>query len=92
MSRCRSGSVVALDYFSREVVQGTELVHNFFVKNLVALLGEPFDFGLEMSPPARQHAAKWIVETGLMLEETVTMDPESPGRSQFSGILVASVP
>jgi methyltransferase (TIGR00027 family) len=91
MSRCGSGSVVALDYFSQEVVQGTQLVENVLLNRLVGLLGEPFDFGLEMSPPARQHAAGWIVDTGLKLEETATMHPERAGRSQFSGILVASV-
>jgi len=92
MSRCGSGSVVALDYFSREVIQGTAHVENFFWKHFVALVGEPFDFGLEMSMPAQRHAAEWVAETGLTLEETATMHPERHGRSQFSGVLVASVP
>lgn len=92
MSRCGSGSVVALDYFSREVVQGTGLAENVLLKRVVTRLGEPFDFGLEMSPPARRHAAEWVADIGLQLEEVATMRPERAGKSQFSGVLIASVP
>lgn len=92
MSRCSSGSVVALDYFSQEVVLGTGSAENVLLHKLVHRLGEPFDFGLEMSAPAKQHAADWVAETGLLLEEVATMLPEAAARTQFSGVLVASVP
>merc|ERR1711933_444338 len=65
MSRCGKGSVVALDYFSREVVQGTGLAENVLLHKVVTTLGEPFDFGLEMSQPARRHAAEWVGDVGL---------------------------
>merc|ERR1719401_2745962 len=92
MSRCGKGSVVALDYFSREVVQGTGLTENVLLHKVVTTLGEPFDFGLEMSQPARRHAAEWVADIGLQLEEVVTMRPESIAQAQFSGVLIASVP
>lgn len=92
MSRCGSGSVVALDYFSQEVVRGTGLAESVLLRKVVNFFGEPFDFGLEMSVPAQQHAAEWMVGTGLQLESVSTMRPEEVGRSQFSGVLVASVP
>jgi len=91
IASCGSGSVVALDYASLDLVNG-DSISFFFVTQLLRLVGEPLLFGVNMAMPSRDHAATWMNGLGLEIVEQTPLMTEAPGRTQAFGVLVAVVP
>ena len=82
------GTVLAFDYFTRRVAEPTTRSGRL-VQRLSRLNGEPFRFGLRTRPPAREHAAAFVRQYGLRLEDYRAIGPEAPPREPLGGFVVA---
>ena len=82
------GTVLAFDYFARRLVEPTGRAGRL-VQRLGRLNGEPFRFGLLTRPPAREHAAAFVRQYGLRLEEYRAVGPEAAPREPLGGFVVA---
>ena len=88
-----SGSVVAFDYFSAEIMQGRSLIMRYSRAALSAAGGEQLTFGIECSPPpARQHVAAFLESCGLSMEEQRNFGPETDRKAAVAGFTTAIVP
>jgi len=82
---------VAFDYLSLEAVMGAGWKFQLLTVGL-RMIGEPVLFGIDMTMPAKEHAAKFLEKVGLKLLQHTPMNIEASGRAQFSGVVVAAVP
>jgi methyltransferase (TIGR00027 family) len=83
------GSVIAFDYASREIVEGSgSPLFRLAVKSLQAM-GETWRFGISTRPPARKQVADLLEAHGLELERYEAWGPESRKRTPFGGMAVA---
>lgn len=82
------GTVLAFDYLSRRVAEPTTRSGRL-VQRLSRLNGEPFRFGLLTRPPAREHAAAFVRQYGMRLENYRALGPEAPPREPLGGFVVA---
>src|SRR5215510_10693307 len=86
-----TGSIVAFDYFSAEMIQS----RNHFMRYARAVLnaiGEPFGtFGIDHTPPARQQVAAFVESCGLSLQEHRNFGEETAGKRAAAGFAIASV-
>ncbi|WP_427169877.1 class I SAM-dependent methyltransferase [Arthrobacter sp. 92] len=62
------GSVVAFDYFSADTIASRSLFMRY-ARATTRLVGEPFTFGIDNTPPARESVAEFLGDFGLVLEE-----------------------
>jgi len=63
-----------------------------WARAMLTVVGEPLGtFGLDTSPPARQHAASFVESCGLVLEEHRSFGAESLQQLPGAGFLVALV-
>jgi methyltransferase (TIGR00027 family) len=80
-STLSSGSEIAFDYFSRELINSEppyEKIGPRMLKQSIKYYEEELTFGISTRKPAREHAAKLVNEHGLELvgfEHTHTEDP-----------------
>jgi methyltransferase (TIGR00027 family) len=88
-SRLASGSVVAFDYASREMVEGEGSPgFRLGVRSLQAV-GEPLRFGISTRPPARKQVADLLAAHGLELERYEPWGEESSKRMPYGGMVAA---
>ncbi len=84
------GSLVAFDYFTTDVLESQTL----FMRTVRASLnsfGEPLKFGIDSTPPSREHLAQFIQSCGLALGEQRTLGPETGGKRAWGGFATAVV-
>ncbi len=91
IARTAPRSAVAFDYISTELLGGGSLFWRYG-KAVVRFMGEPWTFGLDMSPPAAKTAAAFVQSCGLTLEEFRTFGEETAEEQAQAGFVVATVP
>jgi len=82
-------SVVAFDYFTSEVLES----QTFFMRTVRASLnsfGEPLKFGIDSTPPSRDHLAELLQSCGLTLTEQRTLGQETNGKRAWGGFAIAA--
>ena len=82
------GTVLAFDYLARRVAEPTTR-RGRLVQRLSRLNGEPFQFGLRTRAPAREHAAAFVRQYGLRLEDFRALGPETAPQEPLGGFVVA---
>jgi methyltransferase (TIGR00027 family) len=90
IARTAKGSVVAFDYFTSEVLES----QTFFMRTVRASLnsfGEPLKFGIDSTPPSRDHLAELLQSCGLTLTEQRTLGQETNGKRAWGGFAIAVV-
>lgn len=86
------GSVVALDYFSDQMMRSRTLFMSY-VRVVLNALGEPLGtFGIDNTPPARDRVAAFLESCGLLLREYRTFGQETGRKRAAAGFVVAIVP
>jgi methyltransferase (TIGR00027 family) len=85
-----AGSVVAFDYFSAEIIESRSLFMRY-ARAVVRLTGEPFKFGIDNTPPARERVAEFLEPCGLTLEEQRNFGPETDRKRAMAGFAAAIV-
>jgi methyltransferase (TIGR00027 family) len=91
MAGTATGSVVAFDYFSAEVIQARTPFMRY-VRTALNAVGEPFGtFGIDTTPPAREHVAAFLDSCGLSLEEQRNFGHEAGRMRPMGGFATAIV-
>lgn len=85
-----TGSVVAFDYFTTEVLESNALMMRAIRASLRAS-GEPLKFGVDSTPPSRQRLAELLQSCGLALIEQHTLGQEAHGKRAWGGFAIAGV-
>lgn len=73
-----AGSTVAFDYFSSEIIESPSLFMRY-ARAVINATGEPWRFGLDNTPPARERVASFLKECGLSLDEQYNIGSETRG-------------
>ncbi len=84
------GSIVAFDYFTSEVLESKAL----YMRSVRASLkagGEPLKFGIDATPPSREHLTEFLQSCGLALIEQRTLGQETEGKRAWGGFAIAIV-
>ncbi len=85
------GSVVAFDYFSAELFQQQSLFMRY-ARVVLNAVGEPFgSFGIDTTPPVRQHVADFLESCGLSLEDQRDFGRETGRTHARAGFATAIV-
>ena len=84
------GSAVAFDYFSAQTL-ASRSPYMRFARATTAFAGEPLDFGIDTTPPARDRVAEFLRPFGLTVEEHRNFGRESRRRGAPAGFVVAVV-
>jgi methyltransferase (TIGR00027 family) len=86
-----SGSVVAFDYFSAELLEDRSLFMRY-ARAVLDAVGEPFgSFGIDSTPPVRERVAAFLAACGLSLEEQRNFGQETDRKHALAGFAVAIV-
>lgn len=85
------GTTVAFDYVSPATINGRSTLERYARAALVAA-GEPMDFGMGGTYPARAEVAAFLAACGLELDVHHLFGPETPGHPPFAGFATAVVP
>jgi O-methyltransferase involved in polyketide biosynthesis len=86
-----AGSTVAFDYFSSEIIESPSLFMRY-ARAVINATGEPWRFGLDNTPPARERVASFLKECGLSLDEQYNIGSETRGKRALGGFAIAVVP
>jgi methyltransferase (TIGR00027 family) len=84
------GSLLAFDYFTKEVIESKALVMQIVRRSLQAG-GEPLKFGVDSTPPSSERLAELLESCGLILVEQRTMGQETEGKRAWGGFAIAIV-
>lgn len=84
------GTSVAFDYFSTELLEGRSLFLRY-ARAVIKLVGEPWRFGMDTTPPVRQRVADFVGSCGLSLEEQRNFGQESERKHTVAGFVTAVV-
>ena len=87
---CASGSVVAFDYFTTEVLSSQALYWRF-ARMSTSAASEPLKFGIESLPPTRERLAELLQPCGLSLVEQHTLGKETGKERAWGGFALAIV-
>jgi methyltransferase (TIGR00027 family) len=90
IASCASGSVVAFDYLTTEVLESQALSSRLARAGLRAA-GEPLKFGIESTPPSSERLAALLRSCGLALGEQRTLGQETEGKRAWGGFATALV-
>lgn len=82
------GGTVAFDYFSSAALEDGALIMRY-ARTAVRIVGEPFTFGIDTTPPARTRAAAFLESCGLTLVEHRTFGRESARRAVAAAFVIA---
>jgi methyltransferase (TIGR00027 family) len=85
-----SGSVVAFDYFSAEIIEARSLFIRY-VRAVLGAIGEPWRFGIDSTPPARKRVAAFLESCGLSMEEQRNFGHETDRKQAMGGFTTAIV-
>jgi len=84
------GSVVAFDYFSAQTL-ASRSPYMRYARATTAFAGEPLDFGIDTTPPARERVADFLRPFGLAVEEHRNFGSDSRRRGAPAGFVTAVV-
>jgi len=84
------GSVVAFDYFTTEAIEANALYWRYGRAETRAA-GEPFEFGIDSTPPTRERLSELLQSCGLTLREQRTLGRETEQERAWGGFAVARV-
>lgn len=84
-----TGSVVAFDYFSAEIIESRSLYMRY-ARAVINITGEPWRFGIDNTPPVRERVAEFLESCGLSLEEQRNFGPETEGKRAMAGFATAN--
>lgn len=84
------GSVVALDYFSKEIIESRSIFIRY-ARAVINATREPWMFGIDNTPPARARVAEFLESCGLTIEEHHNFGQESGGHRALAGFATALV-
>jgi methyltransferase (TIGR00027 family) len=87
---CASGSVVAFDYFTSEVLSSQALYWRF-ARMSTSAAGEPLKFGIESLPPTGERLAELLQPCGLSLVEHHVLGKETGKERAWGGFALALV-
>jgi methyltransferase (TIGR00027 family) len=85
------GTALAFDYFSAELLESRSLFMRY-ARVVIKLTGEPWKFGIDNTPPARDRVAEFLAPFGLSLEEQRNFGPETAQHGPPAGFAIAVVP
>ncbi len=85
-----TGSVVAFDYFSAELIESRSRFMRY-ARAVIRATGEPWKFGIDNTPPARKRVAAFLESCGLVLEEQHNFGPETDWKHAMAGFATAVV-
>jgi len=85
-----AGSVVAFDYLTTDTVESRSLYMRFARAALKAT-GEPWRFGIESTPPAREQVSAFLESCGLSMSEQRNVGQEGHGKHAAGGLALATV-
>ncbi len=86
-----AGGVVAFDYFSDELIEARSLFMRY-ARAVIQVTGEPWRFGIDNTPPARERVAAFLASCGLVLEEQRNFGRETGRKRAPAGFATAIVP
>jgi methyltransferase (TIGR00027 family) len=84
------GSVIAFDYFTTDVLE-SQTLYMRIVRASLNSFGEPLKFGIDSTPPSREHLAEFIQSCGLSLSEQHILGQETNGKRAWGGFAIAIV-
>jgi methyltransferase (TIGR00027 family) len=91
IAQTADGTAIAFDYFSVELLQQRSMYWRY-ANAVLKMVGEPFGtFGIDTTPPVRQHVAEFVESCGLSLEEQRNFGDESDQRHPEGGFATAIV-
>ncbi len=85
-----TGSIIAFDYFTTEVLESQALLMRSVRASLKAG-GEPLKFGIDSTPPSSERLAELLRSCGLSLGEQRTLGQETEGKRAWGGFATAIV-
>ena len=85
------GTVLAFDYFSAELLESRSLFMRY-ARAVINATGEPWKFGIDNTPPAKDRVAEFLESCGLSLEEQRNFGPETDRKRPPAGFATAIVP
>jgi methyltransferase (TIGR00027 family) len=86
-----SGSVVAFDYFSADLIEARGDLSIRYIRAVLNAIGEPLRFGIESPPPASKHVAAFLTSCGLSMEEQRNFGQETDHKPAMAGFTTAIV-
>jgi len=84
------GSVVAFDYLTADFIKSRSLYLRF-ARAALKVTGEPWRFGIESTPPARDQVAAFLASCGLSMSEQRNVGQERDGKHAAGGLALATV-
>ena len=84
------GAAWQLDYFSAELLEDRSLFMRY-ARAVINLVGEPWKFGIDSTPPVRQRVAAFLASCGLSLEEQRNFGEETDRKHANAGFATAIV-
>lgn len=90
IGRTARGSMVAFDYFAREVLESQDWLIRI-VRVSLSASGEPLKFGIDSTPPASERLAELLGSCGISLSENRTLGQETGGKRAWGGFAIAIV-
>ena len=84
------GSVIAFDYFDAGHIASPK-PYMRYLRDAAKFAGEPLTFGIDNTPPVRQHIAQYVGSFGLTLEEHRKFGKETRRRPAPAGFVTATV-
>lgn len=85
-----AGSVVSFDYFAAQTL-ASRSPYMRYGRAAAAFAGEPLDFGIDNTPPARDRAVEFLRPFGLAVEEHRNFGKETRRRGAPAGFVTAVV-
>ena len=85
-----TGSIVAFDYFTSEVLE-SKASYMRTVRASLKAGGEPLKFGIDSTPPSSERLAEFLQSCGLSLAEQRTLGEETSGKRAWGGFAIATV-
>jgi methyltransferase (TIGR00027 family) len=86
-----TGTVVAFDYLSTQLIQSNSLWMRY-ARAALGAVGETWHFGIDSTPPVKPRVAAFVQSCGLVLEEQRNFGQETDQKYAEAGFAVAVVP
>ena len=85
------GSIVAFDYYVADVIEARSFYMRY-ARAILSATGEPLKFGIEGSPPMREHVAAFLESCGLSQEEQLDLVQGTHRTLAMAGFATGIVP
>jgi hypothetical protein len=87
----KSGSIVAFDYFTADLIESQSLSMRY-IRAVLNATGEPITLGIETAPPSSQHVAAFLASCALSMQEQRNFRQETARKPAMAGFTTAIVP